>query len=67
MKSSERLDRMVTSILDAIEAGEDHAPLVARLEKAQPWLIAEMGMEATQDSINRTLEADGKLNPDGPN
>lgn len=59
--SNERLNRMVTGILDAIEKGEDPQPLIDRLSKAQPWLIAQMGMEYGEDSIKRTKEADDQL------
>lgn len=59
--SYERLTRMVTGILDAIEAGDDPQPLLARLSKAQPWLIAQMGMEYSDQAIQRTIDADERI------
>lgn len=63
--SNERLERMVAGILDAIEAGDDPQPLVARLAKAQPWLIAQMGMEYTEQAVQRVREADERIS-NGP-
>lgn len=56
--SNERLNRMVTKILDTIEEGDDPQPHITRLSTAQPWLMAQMGMEQAEDSIQRTREAD---------
>lgn len=64
MTSNERLNKMVEDILNAIENGEDEKPLIARLYKAQPFIIAQMGIEYTDEAINRTKEEDGKFTPD---
>lgn len=61
--SHERLDRMVGSILDAIEAGDDPAPLVDRLGKAQPWLMVQAAQEAAEESFQRTRTEDERIEP----
>lgn len=60
--SSERQQRMISSILDSIEAGEDPQPLISRLHKMQPWLLAQMGEEFADESIQRTRESDERTN-----
>lgn len=53
---------MIASILDAIETGDDPQPLISRLHKMQPWLLAQMGDEYADEAIQRTREADERIN-----
>jgi hypothetical protein len=61
MNSFERQQRLISSILDTIEAGDDPQPLITRLYQMQPWLLVQMGEEYADESIKRTRDADERL------
>jgi len=57
-QSLARISGRVTAIIEAIDRGEDPAPLVARLNQATPWEQAALGLAATLDHNERMAAAD---------
>ena len=59
-QSWERIAGRVTAVMESIDRGEDPQPAIAQLNQSIPWELAQAGLAATLDAIDRTREADGE-------